>query len=66
MGVRNLLIDCDPGVDDALALVLALVCPSVRCLAITTVAGNAPIEICTRNALRVLEAMSPREVPSVH
>ena len=66
MVVLNCLMDCDPGVDDALALILALGHPNTRLLAITTVAGNAPLEACTRNALRVLEAVSPQPAPPVH
>ena len=66
MVVLNCLMDCDPGVDDALALILALGHPNTRLLAITTVAGNARLEACTRNALRVLEAASPQPAPPVH
>ncbi|MEA2620594.1 MAG: pyrimidine-specific ribonucleoside hydrolase, partial [Chloroflexota bacterium] len=49
-----LILDCDPGHDDALAIVLALARPELRPVAITTVAGNAPLDRTTRNALRVL------------
>ena len=49
-----LVIDCDPGVDDAIAILLALASPEVELLALTTVAGNLPLETTTRNALRVL------------
>jgi pyrimidine-specific ribonucleoside hydrolase len=56
------IIDCDPGHDDALALALALARPELEVLAITTVAGNAGLERTTRNALRVL-ALLGRDVP---
>src|SRR3972149_2916080 len=58
-----LLIDTDPGIDDALALLLALRSPECSVEAITTVAGNVPVERCTLNALRVLEAVGPRRYP---
>src|SRR3972149_653493 len=60
-----LLIDTDPGIDDALALLLALRSPECSVEAITTVAGNVPVERCTLNALRVLEAVGPARVPPV-
>jgi inosine-uridine nucleoside N-ribohydrolase len=49
------LVDCDPGQDDAIALLLALASPEVEVLGVTTVAGNQTIEKVTLNALRVLE-----------
>ena len=66
MPVRYLLIDCDPGVDDALALILAFAGADVRAPAVTTVAGNAPVHICTRNALRVQAIACPKDAPPVH
>ncbi len=59
---KRLIIDTDPGVDDAHALVLALSAASVRVEAITTVAGNVSLEKTTRNALTVLE-MLDKAVP---
>jgi inosine-uridine nucleoside N-ribohydrolase len=49
------LVDCDPGQDDAIALLLALASPEVSVVGVTTVAGNQTIEKVTVNALRVLE-----------
>jgi inosine-uridine nucleoside N-ribohydrolase len=49
------LIDCDPGQDDALALLLALGSPELEVLGVTTVAGNQTLDKMTVNALRVLE-----------
>ncbi|HEY7003958.1 MAG TPA: nucleoside hydrolase [Gaiellaceae bacterium] len=48
------LIDCDPGQDDALALLLALASPELEVLGVTTVAGNQTVDKTTANALRVL------------
>lgn len=60
-----LLIDTDPGIDDALALVLAFASPEVSVEAITTVAGNVPVERSTENVFRVLEAVKPPRLPPV-
>lgn len=48
-----MIIDTDPGVDDAVALMLAAASPEVQLLAVTTVFGNAGVDITTANALRV-------------
>jgi inosine-uridine nucleoside N-ribohydrolase len=50
-----ILIDCDPGHDDAMALLLALASPEVELLGVTTVHGNQTLDKTTANALRVLE-----------
>ena len=50
-----ILLDCDPGHDDAIALLLALASPELDLLGVTTVAGNQTLEKTTANALRVLE-----------
>jgi pyrimidine-specific ribonucleoside hydrolase len=60
---RAVLLDCDPGHDDALAILLALASPGLEVLGITTVAGNAGIENTTRNALRVLTLAGRTDVP---
>jgi purine nucleosidase len=52
---RTLLIDTDTASDDAVALIMALRAPDIRVVAITTVAGNVPVEQATRNALYVVE-----------
>ncbi len=60
-----LLIDTDPGIDDALALLLAFRSPECSVEAITTVAGNVAVERCTQNAFRILEAARPTRPPAV-
>jgi inosine-uridine nucleoside N-ribohydrolase len=59
---RKIIVDCDPGIDDAVALVLALQYPGFEILGITTTFGNATIDHTTRNALRVVE-LSGRSIP---
>jgi purine nucleosidase len=51
----RVIIDTDPGIDDALALFLALALPDVQVEAVTTVSGNVPVHLTTRNALALLE-----------
>ncbi len=57
------ILDCDPGHDDALALVLGLARPELELLAVTTVGGNAGIAATTDNALRVLTLVGRTEIP---
>jgi inosine-uridine nucleoside N-ribohydrolase len=58
-----IVLDCDPGHDDAIALLLALASPEVALLGVTTVAGNQTLDKTTRNALRVLELAGRTEIP---
>ena len=61
--MRKVVWDMDPGIDDALALILALKSPEVQILGITTVAGNASLEMTTANARRVLEHLNVESIP---
>jgi purine nucleosidase len=63
MKTLPLIIDCDPGVDDAIALFLALASPSLELLAITTVAGNVPIEVTHDNAHRICALVNCPDIP---
>ncbi|MGZ9114482.1 MAG: nucleoside hydrolase [Brevundimonas sp.] len=62
---QALIIDCDPGVDDAVALMLAFGSSHVELLAVTTVGGNVPLAKTTRNA-RMLRQIAGREEVPVH
>lgn len=57
MSAARLIIDCDPGLDDAVAIALALASPQLGLAALVTVAGNAGIDRVTRNALAILQAL---------
>jgi inosine-uridine nucleoside N-ribohydrolase len=57
------LVDCDPGQDDAIALLLALASQEIDVLGVTTVAGNQTLQKTTRNALSVLELAGRGDVP---
>ncbi|MDR7275914.1 nucleoside hydrolase [Catenuloplanes atrovinosus] len=61
--MRPLLIDCDPGIDDMVALLLACASPEVELLGVSTVAGNVGLEFTTRNALDVLALAGRPDVP---
>lgn len=58
-----IVLDCDPGHDDAIALLLALASPEVELLAVTTTYGNQTLEKTTANTLRVLELVERSDVP---
>lgn len=59
----KVLLDMDPGIDDSLALLLALGSPELQVVGITTVSGNVPAELGAKNALRVLELCGRDDVP---
>ncbi|HLZ80800.1 MAG TPA: nucleoside hydrolase [Ktedonobacteraceae bacterium] len=60
---HKIILDCDPGHDDAIAILLAAHHPEIELLAITTVAGNQSLEKTTRNALKVCSLANIRNVP---
>ena len=60
-----IVLDCDPGHDDAIALLLALASPEIELLGVTTTYGNQTLEKTTANALRVLELAGRGDVPVV-
>lgn len=64
MNNRKIIIDCDPGQDDAVMLLLALACPDeFDILGITTVAGNVPLDLTQRNARIMCELAGRTDVP---
>src|SRR3989475_9519538 len=62
-GPFRVVIDTDPGVDDALALLVAMRAPEVKLEAITPVAGNVPLELTLPNALRMVEIAGRTDIP---
>ncbi len=60
---KAIILDCDPGHDDAMAILLAGGCPDIDLLAITTVAGNQTLEKTTLNARRVCTVAGIDDVP---
>ena len=64
MATHNIILDCDPGVDDALAILLALASPEdITLTAITTVAGNVPLELTQYNARRICTLAGRTDIP---
>src|SRR5437588_5765007 len=61
--MRRIILDTDPGIDDALALLLALASPEVQLEAITTVSGNVDVSLTTYNALSLLELAGRTDIP---
>ena len=62
---KRVIIDTDPGIDDALALILAMHSPELSVEAITTVSGNVHVDLCVRNTFRTLNAIGPPVFPPV-
>lgn len=62
---RKLIIDCDPGVDDALALYYALFCPKVDVVAVTAVEGRVAAHNATRNVQMLIEQLDPPRFPRI-
>lgn len=60
---KKVIIDCDPGIDDSLAIMLALSCDQIEVLGITIVCGNSPTEMGAGNAAKVLRQMNRLDIP---
>jgi purine nucleosidase len=60
---RKIIIDTDPGIDDAMAIVYALASPELDVIGLTTVFGNAHVDTCTTNALRILAVVGRGDIP---
>ena len=58
-----IILDCDPGHDDAIAILLAVASPELELVGVTTVSGNQTLDKTTRNALRVLELAGRGDIP---
>ena len=61
--MKQVIIDTDPGIDDAAALLLALASPELEVVAVTTIYGNASVDACTVNALRLLNLAGRDDIP---
>ncbi|MGL6066835.1 MAG: nucleoside hydrolase, partial [Cetobacterium sp.] len=61
--MRKVIIDCDPGIDDSLALILALKSPELDVIGLTICAGNVPVELGGINAYRVLNLLNRKDIP---
>ena len=62
---RKVIIDCDPGIDDAIALILALFDPRLEVIAVTTCSGTVESDRCTQNVVGLLEKLDPPRIPRI-
>src|SRR5262249_7219311 len=62
---RKVILDVDPGIDDAVALALALFDPRLEVVAVTAVAGNVSAEQATRNVQTIIEQLDPPRLPRI-
>jgi purine nucleosidase len=60
---RKIIIDCDPGIDDAMAILAALHSPELEVIGLTTVFGNADVATCAQNGLRLVELEGNDQIP---
>ncbi|SPZ21554.1 Pyrimidine-specific ribonucleoside hydrolase rihA [Providencia rettgeri] len=63
MSNNKIIIDCDPGHDDAMAIFLALGNSNIELLAVTTVVGNQTLDKVTHNARAIMEFVSANDIP---
>ncbi|MDD2959958.1 MAG: nucleoside hydrolase [Lachnospiraceae bacterium] len=63
MAVKKIILDCDPGMDDSMAIVMACKSKQLDVKAITTVNGNYPVDITSANARKVLEMIGRADIP---
>lgn len=63
MSTKKIILDCDPGMDDSMAIVMACKSKALEVMAITTVNGNYPVEVTSVNALKVLEMLGRTDIP---
>jgi len=61
--MRKIILDCDPGMDDSMAIIMAAKSPALELIAITTVAGNYPVEVTSVNACKTLELIGRAGIP---
>lgn len=61
--MTKIILDCDPGHDDALALLLAVASPEIELKAVTTSAGNQTPEKTLNNAMRTLQLLGQTQIP---
>lgn len=61
--MKKIILDCDPGMDDSMAIVMAVKSPDLELLAVTTVNGNYPVDVTCVNARKVLELLGREDIP---
>ena len=61
--MKKIILDCDPGMDDSMAIVMAVKSTALDVLAITTLNGNYPVDVTSTNARKVLELLDRTDIP---
>lgn len=61
--MKKIILDCDPGMDDSMAIVMAVKSEALDVLAVTTVNGNYPVDVTSKNARKVLELLGETDIP---
>ena len=61
--MKKIILDCDPGMDDSMAIVMAAKASDLELLAVTTVNGNYPVDVTCVNARKVLEMIGRSDIP---
>ena len=61
--MRKIIVDCDPGMDDSSAIIMAVKNPNLDIQAVTTVNGNYPVDITYRNARRIMRMLGREDIP---
>lgn len=62
-GMRKIILDCDPGMDDSMAIIMAAKSKEIELMAVTTVNGNYPVEVTSVNARKALELIGRTDIP---
>ena len=60
---KKIILDCDPGMDDSMAIVMACKAEELEVMAVTTVNGNYPVDVTSKNALKILEMLGRTDIP---
>lgn len=63
MDMKKIILDCDPGMDDSMAIVMAVKSEALDVLAVTTVNGNYPVDVTCKNARKMLELLGRTDIP---
>lgn len=61
--MKKIILDCDPGMDDSMAIIMAAKSPAVDLLAVTAVNGNYPVDVTSTNARKIMELLDITDVP---
>ena len=62
--MKKVILDCDPGIDDSMAIVMAVKSPDIDLLAVTAVHGNYPVHVTSKNVMKVLGMLGRLDIPA--